>query len=86
MRIRFEQEGTTWFAISQDVEFEGYLYQELIWAEIDQALGGVMIRFESDYNNPIHVENIPAAREHVINNYFRYRPTQNGPKYKLDEE
>lgn len=87
MRIIFtkEPDGTT-AAISLDAEYKGFLHEELYWCDICKALGGVMVRWQSDYSNPVHFSTDAEARKHVLENYKKYTPHSNGRKFQLDEE
>jgi hypothetical protein len=80
MRILFEIDGSTEFAVSYDAEWNGYIHEELIWAEIDKALGGFMVRWENDFSNPVHFTVLAEAKVHIERNYFRHTPLSQGKK------
>jgi hypothetical protein len=83
MNIVFETEGTTVFAVSYNSIINGYCHTELLHAEIDPALGGVMVRFESAWQNPIFCETLEQAKELVLKEYYKFKPSSVGRNYFL---
>lgn len=74
MTIIFEPEEDTLYAVAYDEILKGYLHQELMYAEIDPALGGFMVRFEDSYSDPHHCSTLEEAKEFVLKNYSRHNP------------
>lgn len=75
MNIFFETEDTTIFAVAYNEIVGEYLHEEFLIAEIDPALGAVMVRYESDWNNPIHCDSVDQAKQEIIKNHYKYKPT-----------
>lgn len=85
MNIFFENEVGTVFAVAYDVIIDDYLYKELLIAEIDNAMGSFMVRFESDWNNPVICSSLDEAQQHVIKNHHKYKGTSIGKNYYVGE-
>jgi hypothetical protein len=85
MNIHFEKEGNTVFAVAYDEVIDEYRHEELLIGEIDNALGAYMVRFESDWNNPIHCDTIDQAQQLIIKNQYKYKPTSVGRNYYVGE-
>lgn len=74
MTIHFEYDDETLYAVSYDEVLNGYLHQELMWAEIDPALGGFMVRFEDSYSDTHHHATLEQAKDFVLKTYFKHTP------------
>lgn len=74
MTILFESEGDTLYAVAYDEVLNGYLHQELMWAEIDKALGGYMVRFEDSWGTPHHHATLQEAKDFVLKTYYKHTP------------
>ena len=86
MRILFfdEPEGGV-SAVAQDVVYEGYLHQELYYADLNKLLGGWVVRWQDDYNTPYSFESLGDAKAHVLVNYSIHKPHSNGNKFEIGE-
>jgi hypothetical protein len=85
MNIHFETEGKTVFAVVYDHVIDDYRHEELLIAEIDEGLGSCFIRFESDWRNPIHCDNLDEAKQYIIKNHYKYKATSLGKNYYVGE-
>jgi len=83
MNILFEREGTTVFAVAYDVVIKDYLHTEVLIAEIDQALGGVMVRFEDAWHNPIHCDSLEEAKAVILRDHVSHTPRSLGTNHYL---
>jgi hypothetical protein len=83
MRIIYIEENGTHFAVAQDQVFDGFLYEEAMWAEIKPSLGAYQVTWEDDFSNPFHCDTLLDAKLHVEKNYFHHQPHSNGDKHKL---
>jgi hypothetical protein len=88
MKITFEQEGNSIFAVAQNVKYKGKMCDELLYCEI--WLGtlpfSVGIRWEDDYNKPVNADTIEEAKQHILDNYSSHKPHINGKSYDIDED
>lgn len=83
MNIIFEEENTTLFAVAYDEIIDDYQFDELLIAEIDPALGGYMVRFESAYSAPVHCGSLDEAKRTVLKDYYKYKPTSVGKNHYI---
>ena len=83
MKIEWETEGTTIFALAFNEIIDGYMHDTLLIAEVDKGLGDYMVRFESAWNDPIHCETLEQAKELILRNYKQYKATSLGRNYFL---
>lgn len=84
MNILFEPEGATLFAVAYGEIIKGYYHEELMWAEIDPALGGFMVRFEDSYSDPHHCSTIEQAKEFVLRTYHKHTPRSMRRNYYMN--
>jgi hypothetical protein len=84
MEIKFEKDDSITYAISQDCIYEGYLYEEIIWAEIKHGHeGNYSVRFETAWDQPVYFSTEGEAKTFVLRNYSQYKPQPNGPRYPV---
>ncbi len=83
MRINFVKEDGDFIAISQDQEYQGYMWEEMIWAEVCKK-DSWEVRWESDYKNIHKFETKVEAFKFIEKNYFKFNPKQNGNRYKIN--
>lgn len=83
MNIVYEKENDTVFALAFGEVIDGYYHEELLIGEIDPALGGFMVRFESAWNNPIHCATIEEAMALIQRDYRKYKATSLGRNFYL---
>jgi hypothetical protein len=87
MNLSFNLEpDKSYSVIAQDVVHEGYLHQELYWADIIPALASFMVRWNDNHQDIIHLDTLADARKHIKANYNKHTPHSNGSKYRLNEE
>ena len=79
--MKFETENNTIFAIEQNVFYKGRTHDELMWAELIEVPGGIQIRWEDEFNNPIEVESLDIARHHLLIHKHKHTPYINGFSY-----
>ena len=79
--MKFEQEGNTIFAIEQNVMYKGKFHDELMWAEIEEVPGGMQIRWEDDFSNPVEVESMDVAKHYMLVHKHKHTPYINGFSY-----
>lgn len=82
MTIAYTKDANTIFAISQDCVYKRKLYDELLWAEIDEV-NGVVLRWEDRYMNKIICETVAEAQRIVETDYLQHTPHINGPRHEL---
>lgn len=83
MTIVFECFDNTMYAVAYDEIINGYMHKELMIAEIDEALGGYMVRFESDWSNPIHCDSMDDAKAVILKDYTKHTPRSMKRNYYL---
>lgn len=83
MNIIFEKEGDTLYGVAYDAILNGYQHDELMYAEIDPALGGFMVRFEDSWGTPHHFATIEEAKEFVLKTHYKHTPKSIGRNYWL---
>lgn len=83
MKIKFEQEGDNYYAISEDVEYKGQLCESLWWGEIMPYSEGYNIQFDDDYRNKILVGTLEIAKDFILKNYHSHTPQIIGRRYDL---
>lgn len=84
MNIVFELEDNTTYAVAYDAILDGYLHTELMYAEIDEALGGFMVRFEDSWSTPHHFRTLEESKDFVLKTYFKHTPRSMGRNYFLN--
>lgn len=84
--IKFEQEGSTVFAVAYNTVIGEYEHEELLIAEIAPALGGVMVRFESAFNDPVHCSDLEEAKKTILRDYWKYKPTSLGKNHYIGSD
>ena len=85
MRIIFEAEGDAYYAVAYDQELDGYIHEELLYAELSHSLGAWKVAFESDYFNPLHFDTFDLARKYVLGNYNKYTPLSQGKRHYVGD-
>lgn len=83
MTIIFEPEGTTLFAVAYNEIVKGYQHDELLFGEIDEALGGYMVRFEDAWHSPEHFSTLQEAKDFITKNHNKHTPRSMGRNYYL---
>jgi hypothetical protein len=94
MKITFEQEGNSIFAVSQNVKYKGKMCDELMFAEIkeqkgDTVLGSLpffMVHWEDSYSDGVYFPFEWQAKQYVLDNYSSHKPHINGKSYEIDED
>lgn len=85
MKILFEKEGDSYFAIAQKQVYNGKVYDELLWAELQpQPDGQVKVTWEDDYFNPSFYPDMVAAKSAVIAEHGSHKPFVNGRSYDVE--
>lgn len=90
MTIRFEESTDNgyieYYAISQLEIWRGKAHDELLWAEIRQT-GPKEFRvvWEDDWQHPVFVESLAAAKQHILSTYSEHEPHINGTTFDIDE-
>jgi len=83
MTIEYIKEDSTIYAISTDCEYKKRIYQELMWAEIDQENGKVILRWEDDFMKKIECESVSQAKTIIQNDHMLHTPHVNGASYEI---
>lgn len=83
MRIQFLKEDSSYYAVAQQQAFKGFMWEEMMFAEISPSLKAWAVKWEDDWSNPIHFDTLIEAQKHIEKEYFRHKPHSNGKKYEL---
>lgn len=82
--IQLIQEGNSIFAVEQNVEKNGKLYDELLFGEIFLKNGKIFVTFEDDWQTKVFFETVDSAKAFIISNYFKHTPFVNGAVTDID--
>lgn len=87
MKIEFEEDRNNgyliYFAISKREIWKGKVHDELMWAEILPIITTFKLTWEDDYYNPIIVDTMEQAKEHIMKNFSKHTPHINGASYNI---
>jgi hypothetical protein len=86
MKLVFEQEGTTTYVVAFNQELDGYLHQELYYADIEDLGGKVILAWNSNYSNKIPFNTVEDAKVFAQKNYHKHKPHSQGTKTYLGDE
>lgn len=83
MLLKFIKENDSHYALAEYEVYEGQVYEELWYAEIDPDIttGGVVVRWEDSYKEKIPFPKFHDARKYVIDNYKSHKPMLVGKRY-----
>jgi hypothetical protein len=89
-----------YFAISQLEKYKGKVYDELMWAEITpgiiamkrRAIGitpsmpeeAFIVIWEDDWQNKLVFTTLEEAKQHIIKNFHKHVPHNNGKIFEED--
>lgn len=83
--IKFEREKNILFAISQNIVLDGYWYEEVIWAEIDdQTHEYIELRWVDEWSNLMQFDTLDAAKFHIKENCGLHKFHQNGTRHEAN--
>lgn len=85
-KIDFIEDGNIVYAVSQKTLYKGKMYDELMWAEIEQGKDTVFVRWEDDFMKRHPFLNIDLAKAFITNNTVFHSPHINGASYNLDTD
>jgi hypothetical protein len=87
MKIDFEEDLHTTFAISTNVEYQHKQCSELLWAEIGTTKdpGVVILRWEDNWSTKISCKDVEQAKKLVLRDYYRHKPYINGQAWDLKD-
>lgn len=88
MKIKFYKEDEcSWSAIAENVELDGWHYDELYWADINKMHDGVYnVQWQDNYSEKHPFKELGDAQQYVVLTYHKHKAHENGRKYQLDEE
>jgi hypothetical protein len=75
-----------WTAICNNVEYNGQMCDELLYASIDKTSKGYCVRWEDSYSERHDFDTLEDAQQLILLSYFKHTPHVNGNTYDLENE
>lgn len=82
-KLKFETEGDSIFAITQNDTYKGKLHDELMYAEIQRKDNVCVVTWEDDFKTKINFSTEELAKSHILRDYLKHKPHSNGNSYEL---
>lgn len=83
MKLKFEQEGNSHYAIAFEEVYNRQVCDELWFADIDLKDSGFIIRWQDNYSNKIPSNSLIEAKELILREFSKHTPQIVGNRYDL---
>lgn len=81
MKIEFESEGGTTYAVAKDQRYQNRIHEELLYAEIAVFGNGYVVRWNDNFFSPEPFSNLEEAKQTVVQDHSHHEPQSNGKSW-----